>query len=101
VWASSPLLLMVDPTALGMLQAPGDMAGFVSNVGMLWLAIGAAGLLLRTVHLFFLMDVRTGLVWLTKILTDPFHDIKLYHRAPLRLLRGELIDPMTSWHQRA
>jgi hypothetical protein len=31
---------------------------------------------------------------MTKILTDPFHDIKLYHGAPLRLLRGELIDPM-------
>ena len=31
---------------------------------------------------------------MTKILTDPFHDIWLYHRAPLHLLRGELIDPM-------
>jgi len=29
----------------------------------------------------------------TKILTDPFHDIKLYHRAPLHLLKGQLIDP--------
>jgi hypothetical protein len=37
--------------------------------------------------------VQTGLVWATKILTDPFHDIKLYHKAPLALLRGELIDP--------
>jgi hypothetical protein len=33
-------------------------------------------------------------VWLTKILTDPFHDILLYHKAPLYLARGELIDPM-------
>ena len=38
-------------------------------------------------------DVKTGLVWATKILTDPFHDIKLYHKAPLYLMRGELIDP--------
>ena len=30
---------------------------------------------------------------MTKILTDPFHDIKLYYKAPLALLRGELIDP--------
>ena len=36
-------------------------------------------------------DVQTGLVWATKILTDPFHDIKLYHKAPFALLRGELI----------
>ncbi len=32
------------------------------------------------------------MVWATKILTDPFHDIKLYYRAPAYLLRGELIE---------
>jgi hypothetical protein len=47
------------------------------------------------VHLFFLKDVQTGLVWATKILTDPFHDIKLYHKAPIYLMRGELFDAMT------
>lgn len=45
-------------------------------------------------HLFFLRDVTTGLVWAVKIITDPFHDILLYWRSPLALLRGELIDPM-------
>ena len=54
------------------------------------------GLLFRTVHLFFLKDVQTGLVWLTKIVTDPFHDIMLYYKAPLYLLRGELIAPLTA-----
>jgi hypothetical protein len=63
-------------------------------VGIAWLALGVGGVLLRTVHLFFLFDVRTGLAWATKILTDPFHDIALYWRAPLHLLRGELVDPM-------
>ena len=29
---------------------------------------------------------------------DPFHDIKLYHMAPLYLLRGELFDSMTPEH---
>jgi hypothetical protein len=52
------------------------------------------GLLFRTVHLFFIYDVQTGLVWATKIITDPFHDAWIYWRAPLALLRGELIDPM-------
>ena len=33
---------------------------------------------------------------MTKIVTDPFHDIKLYYKAPFYLLRGELIDPMTT-----
>ena len=64
-----------------------------------WLALGVAGLLFRTVHLFFLYDVQTGLVWATKIITDPFHDAWIYRGAPLALLRGELLDPM--WHARA
>ena len=34
-----------------------------------------------------------GLVWFTKILTDPVHDIMLYHKAPLHLLRGETRKP--------
>jgi hypothetical protein len=68
----------------------------LERVGEIWLAVGVTGLLFRTVHLFFLRDVQTGLVWITKIVTDPFNDIKLYHKAPLYLLRGELIDPMGS-----
>jgi hypothetical protein len=36
--------------------------------------------------------VQTGLVWMTKILTDPFHDVYLYHKAPLHLLRGQRFD---------
>ena len=55
---------------------------------------GPGGLLFRTVQLFFVRDVQTGLVWITKIITDPFHDVMLYYRAPLALLRGEFIDPM-------
>lgn len=88
-WALAPLLLLVQPSLWGLLTPHSDFLGFVRNTGWLWLAIGATGLLGRTVQLFFIRDVPTGLVWFTKILTDPFHDIKLYHRAPLRLLRGE------------
>ena len=64
----------------------------------MWLVLGFGGLLFRTVHLFFIKGVQSGLVWMTKILTDPFHDIKLYHKAPLSLLRGELIDPRHAQH---
>jgi hypothetical protein len=31
---------------------------------------------------------------MTKIMTDPFHDAKIYATAPLYLLKGQLIDPM-------
>jgi hypothetical protein len=94
IWALSPLLLYVDPTLFGVFPPSPDFPHFLRNMSVLWIVIGIGGLLFRTVHLFYLKDVQTGLVWLTKILTDPFHDIKLYHRAPLYLLRGELIDPM-------
>jgi hypothetical protein len=93
IWALSPIPLYFDPTYFGIFTPHANATEFVRHVAQLWLAIGAGGLLFRTVQLFFLKDVQTGLVWATKILTDPFHDIKLYHRAPLYLLRGELIDP--------
>ncbi len=92
IWALAPVALYVDPTLFGFFAAD-DRSSFIDKTAQLWLVIGVGGLLFRTVHLFFLKDVQTGLVWLTKILTDPFHDVKLYHKAPLYLLRGELIDP--------
>jgi hypothetical protein len=92
IWALAPVALYVDPTLFGFFAAD-DRSSFIDKTAQMWLIIGVGGLLFRTVHLFFLKDVQTGLVWLTKILTDPFHDVKLYHKAPLYLLRGELIDP--------
>jgi hypothetical protein len=70
-------------------------AGLIHQIGMIWTIVGLGGLLFRTVHLFLLKDLQTGVVWMTKILTDPFHDIKLYYRSPIYLLRGQLIDPMS------
>jgi hypothetical protein len=92
LWALSPLLLFADPSLLHTVQPHKTIGQFVRHVGYLWLWIGVGGLLFRTVHLFKIRDVQTGLVWATKILTDPFHDIKLYYRAPGYLLRGELIE---------
>jgi hypothetical protein len=94
VWFLSPLLLLRDPGALGLLQPHADWLGFVHNVSLMWLTIGIAAVGFRTVHLFFLRDVQAGLVWLTKILTDPFHDVALYYKAPIHLLQGELLDPI-------
>jgi hypothetical protein len=92
LWAASPLVLWVDPTLSGMLPAPASGTELLHRLGLVWLTLGAAGLLFRALQLFITQDLQTGLVWVTKILTDPFHDIKLYHAAPLYLLRGELID---------
>ena len=93
LWAAAPVALLLQPDLLGLVEPHDSWMTYLRQVGMAWLALGVGGLLFRTVHLFFIKDVQTGLVWMTKILTDPFHDIALYHRAPLQLLRGEWIDP--------
>ena len=92
IWAVSPLVLLLDPTLFGLVEQHQTTGELVRHVGLIWFAIGIGGLLFRTIHLFFIYDVQTGLVWATKIVTDPFHDIKLYYKAPLYLLQGELID---------
>src|SRR6516164_8270198 len=99
IWALSPLPLYFDPTYFGLFAPAADKAEFVRRVAMMWLALGIGGVIFRTVQLFLIKNVQTGLVWATKILTDPFHDIKLYHKAPLALMRGELIDPDIGRHR--
>lgn len=93
IWALSPIILLFSPSLFGLFVPAAGVADFLRHVAMIWLAVGIGGVLFRMVQLFFLKGVETGLVWVTKILTDPFHDIKLYWRAPFRLMRGELFDP--------
>jgi hypothetical protein len=66
---------------------------FVRHVGILWLAVGIGGGLFRMIQLFATQGAGIGLTWVYKVLTDPFHNIALYWRSPLALLRGEMIDP--------
>ncbi|GAC1308654.1 MAG: hypothetical protein NVSMB10_15070 [Steroidobacteraceae bacterium] len=87
IWALSPALLYVYPTIFGLDQPPIGRADTFHHVGLVWLMVGAGGLLFRTIQLFFIKDVRSGLVWITKIVTDPFHDVLLYYKAPYYLIR--------------
>ena len=100
IWAILPMVLYVEPGLFGMIEPWESLTEWVRQVGASWLILGVAGLLFRTIHLFFLKDVQTGLVWMTKIITDPFHDIVLYHKAPFYLLKGELMDnnPKQMYH---
>jgi hypothetical protein len=93
VWGLVPVALYVSPTLFGLFTAPASRIDFVDHVGLLWLAVGIGGGLFRMIQLFFTQDVATGLIWGFKVLTDPFHNIALYWKSPLALLRGELIDP--------
>jgi hypothetical protein len=77
---------------------PVDAKGWLDNLALVWMFVGFGAVVFRTVHLFFLQSVQTGLVWFTKILTDPFHDVWIYRRAPYHLWKGEQYDDMTAWY---
>jgi hypothetical protein len=94
VWVLVPVALWLQPSLFGQIAPADGLMEFLNDVGLAWLALGVAGLLFRVVQLWIQQDAWTGIVWAFKIITDPFHDIVLYHKAPLALLRGEMIDPM-------
>ncbi len=93
VWLSVPALLKLSPTFWGIFSVH-DGRSYFDRLGILWLGLGFGGLFLRTLWLCATRNVQTGLVWFTKILTDPFHDVKMYCKAPLYLLKGQWLDPM-------
>jgi hypothetical protein len=94
IWALMPVVLWLEPSLFGLIVPANGLMEFLNDVGLSWLALGVAGLLFRVLQLWVQKDLMTGLVWALKIITDPFHDIMLYYKAPLALLRGEMIDPM-------
>lgn len=99
IWIAVPIVLWLMPDFFGLLGDQQIDRGLVYNTAILWLVTGIGAVVFRTVHLFYLMGFQSGLVWAIKILTDPFHDIKIYHRAPLHILRGNLYDDMTDWYR--
>lgn len=92
LWAAVPLLLMLEPTLFGVFARPSGTVDYLRHVGIGWLFLGVGAIAFRAVQLFFIRDVETGLVWATKIVTDPFSDFRLYKSAPKRLLKGERMD---------
>jgi hypothetical protein len=99
VWCSVPFIVWKAPGAKEFLAQYTHRTDLTYNIAIAWLLLAAAALMARTLYLMLFRSFQTGLVWITKILTDPFHDIKMYHKAPLALLRGELIDPMADVQQ--
>lgn len=87
LWAATPAVLLLDPSFFGVFAPHAGLSQYLDHLGKLWLTLGVGGLLFRTVQLFFIRDVETGLVWAAKIVTDPFNDFKLYRHAPVQLTR--------------
>jgi hypothetical protein len=94
VWCAIPATLYASPTLFGLLSEPAGRDGLMDRIGWAWLLLAAAGLLARTLYLMVTQNFQTGAVWFTKILTDPYHDIKMYWQSPYHLLRGQRLDPM-------
>jgi hypothetical protein len=93
VWLSLPAVLWSDPTFFGLFSLS-DGRSYLDRLGILWWLLAFAALLLRTVWLCATRNVQTGVAWFVKILTDPFHDVMMYYKAPICLLKGEWLDPM-------
>ena len=93
IWGATPIVLYFVPSFFGLFTPWTNVSEYFHHLAKIWIVLAGGALVFRTVHLFFLRSVLTGLVWFTKILTDPFHDIMLYHKAPIYLMRGELIEP--------
>jgi hypothetical protein len=97
VWISLPVLLWISPDLFGLFTALGgtphhDAASFALNVGWIWFTLAAAGVLFRVVQLTIMGKPLTGIAWVSKILTDPFHNIAIYWKSPYYLfVKGELV----------
>lgn len=101
IWALTPVVLYFKPDFFGLFQPATNFTDFINNMAIIWLFIGLGAILFRTVHLFKLMGVQSGLVWMSKIITDPFHDIKIYHKSPYYIMKGEMYDNMDDWYEEA
>lgn len=98
IWVVVPFVLYFKPDFFGFFSAQEVSRGLLYNTSVLWLIVGIGAVVFRTVQLFFIKGTQPGLVWATKILTDPFHDIKIYHKAPYYIAKGAMYDDMTEWY---
>jgi len=98
IWIAIPILAYAWPASVTWMVPEAYESSAMDIIGMSWLVLGVAGLLFRAAQLFFQDSLRTAAAWVLKILTDPFHDVKMYYKAPIYLMKGELIDPMPHVH---
>jgi len=99
IWVLTPVVLYFSPSLFGLIDGHTTFEQYINIVALSWLFIGLGDILFRTIHLFKLMGVQSGLVWCSKIITDPFHDIKIYYKSPYYLMKGEMYDKMTDWYE--
>jgi len=94
IWAAIPALAYWMPEAVQWAVPTQYQDTPLRMTAMVWLFLGAGGLVFRVLQLWQQQGLMAGLAWAYKIITDPVHDVKMYHKAPLYLMRGQLLDPM-------
>jgi hypothetical protein len=100
IWLAVPFVAYFYPASLVWAVSSNEHHDLIGLTAMWWLYLGAAGLLFRMMQLWIQDSLLSSLAWGLKIITDPFHDVKLYYKAPYYLLKGELIDPMLHVHSK-
>jgi len=98
IWIGGSIALYLSPSLWGMLSEAQVAMGFEHNLGIYWLIVAVGALLFRTFQLMITVRLTHGLAWFCKILTDPFHDMMIYYKAPYYILKGEMHDDMTQWY---
>ena len=96
VWLGLPLVLLLWPSVFGLIEPAQDAGSYWHDVGLAWLGLGVGGVVLRFVYLFSVRGPAFGLAWAVKIVLDPFHNVAIYWLSPWALMKGELLDPITS-----
>lgn len=93
-----PLLSVWMPSSITWMVPQEYEDSALRMTGIIWLYLGISGVAFRMIQLVWLDGWLASVSWGIKIITDPFHDIKLYYKSPIYLLKGELLDPMTHVH---
>lgn len=91
---AAPLTLHLNPSLFGMLDPHADWHAFAERVAIVWLGLAAVAVIARCVQLCVTRSALTGFVWVFKIVTDPLHNIRIYWKSPIHLLRGQLYDSL-------
>jgi len=93
VWISVPVLAFVDAANFNLIMPDTSPDTLFNRIGYGWLWLGVAGVIFRMIQLIIKDSVRTAVTWCIKIITDPFHDVIIYRKSPIYLMKGQLIDP--------
>jgi type IV secretory pathway VirB3-like protein len=91
-WILLPVFIWFAPDLLPFVSDHAGVTDWARDVGWAWFWLGIGALVFRMAQLTKQQSFKTAVVWVCKIVTDPFHDIKLYWKAPYYLLKGELLD---------